>query len=88
LPLKKNAMTSDIRPLLLDQAKSGVPILALRGETSRVWSEQDYEAEKQTFAEFPNVALETFEGTGHGLPFEKRKEFAERLREFNRSLAH
>ncbi len=60
----------------------GMPILVLRGERSLVWSAEELETERAAFTDLPSVAFETIEGTGHGLPFEKRREFVARLRTF------
>ena len=63
-------------------AKSGGPILFLRGEKSGVWSKSDFEKTKEKFLVFPHVEFDEFNGAGHGLPFEKRLEFVSRLTEF------
>lgn len=71
-----------VRPWLQKLAKQGMPILALRGATSRVWSHEDYESERQAFASLPSVQFQEVAGTGHGLPFEKRTEFIAIVRQF------
>jgi esterase len=76
------AENSSIRDWLPEVMAHGIPVLALRGETSRVWSESDFEKEKATFSGSPLIQFETFLGTGHGLPFEKRAAFIERILQF------
>jgi pimeloyl-ACP methyl ester carboxylesterase len=72
----------DFRPWIREAASRGIAVLALRGETSSVWSHEDFEAERERFADMPLVEFEEFRGTGHGLPFDKRMEFLARLRRF------
>jgi pimeloyl-ACP methyl ester carboxylesterase len=74
------ARESTIRPWVEAYAETGKPVLALRGETSTVWSREDFEAEKAFFTRFPRVEFHEFPGTGHGLPFEKRRELVELLK--------
>jgi esterase len=62
--------------------KRGMPILALRGETSKAWLREEFERERERFRPYPSVRFEEVEGAGHGLPFEKRKEFVARVRDF------
>ena len=69
----------DWMPAILDR---GIPILALRGETSQVWNADEYAAEERFFKNMSGIQFETFPGTGHGLPFEKRGQFLARLVEF------
>jgi pimeloyl-ACP methyl ester carboxylesterase len=59
-----------------------LPVLILRGAESKVWSREDFEAERASFAGCPSVVFEEVPGTGHGLPFEKRLEFVQRLVKF------
>jgi pimeloyl-ACP methyl ester carboxylesterase len=73
------ATETEFRSKVRALASQGVPILALRGETSTVWSHADFEAERASFADLPNVVFEEWAGTGHGLPFEKRDAFIRRL---------
>ncbi len=75
-----------VREWALEAARNGLPILALRGALSRVWDAKSYALEKALFAPFPRVRFEEFEGAGHGLPFEKRALFLERLEAFAQSL--
>lgn len=59
--------------------QNSIPILFLHGKNSRVWSEQDYFRQKEKLAQ-PGTTFESWENCGHGLPFERRNEFAERVR--------
>jgi pimeloyl-ACP methyl ester carboxylesterase len=82
--LLKTYRASQLSPVFesLEKAREqGVPVLALRGAKSLVWPLRDYE-EAVRRLEPHGVQFETFADTGHGLPFEKRKEFVERVREF------
>ncbi len=68
---------------------SGMPILLLRGAQSLVWEKAEYEREKAQFGEsgaHASVVFEEIEGAGHGLPFEKRREFVERVKRFLEAL--
>lgn len=58
------------------------PILILRGQQSAVYTHADFQAEKEALAPYPTILFEEVEGAGHGLPFEKRAEFVERLIQF------
>jgi len=58
-----------------------IPILFLRGERSKVWKKEDYEAQRAQFAD-PNLTFEEWANCGHGLPFEQRLRFIERIKEF------
>ncbi len=62
----------------------GLPILVLRGAESRVWSREDFEAERAAFLDLPSIVFEELSGCGHGLPFEKRLEFTQRIDRFVR----
>lgn len=70
------AGATSVRGWLESFAKSGKPVYCLRGANSTVWAKEDYLAEKAHFSAFQNVHFEEWAGTGHGLPFEKRKELA------------
>lgn len=76
------AERAELRPWIREAAGRGLPILILHGETSRVWLKKDFEAEREAFADLPGVVFESWDGTGHGLPFEKRMQFVARLRDF------
>jgi pimeloyl-ACP methyl ester carboxylesterase len=71
-----------VRPWVEDFARTGKPVLVLRGAISRVWTHQEFEQEAQRLSPYRNVVFEEFEGAGHGLPFEKRSEFVDRVRRF------
>lgn len=60
----------------------GMPILVLRGVESRVWSRDDFQAEKGLLRDLHSIRFEEVAGAGHGLPFEKRLEFVNRLKHF------
>ena len=57
-------------------AKTGKPILILRGALSTVWSKDDFRATQDHFKNYPNISFLELEGASHGLPFEKRRELA------------
>jgi pimeloyl-ACP methyl ester carboxylesterase len=78
------ARDASVRDWVREAGESGMPVLALRGATSGVWSAEEFEAERARFAAYPSIVFEEMAGTGHGLPFEKRLEFAARVREFIR----
>lgn len=73
---------SSVRPWALALAERGMPILALRGGASLVWAQELYEEERRAFAAYPHVSFETVDGASHGLPFERRPWFVERLTRF------
>jgi esterase len=79
------ARGTTVRHWIEAAAERGISVLALRGATSKVWSAEDFEAEKAYFS-VPKwkgrVELRQVEGAGHGLPFEKRAEFLKLLQEF------
>ena len=60
----------------------GLPVLCLRGALSGVWSAEEFALEREHFRAFPAIQFEEFPGAGHGLPFEKRLEFVERILRF------
>lgn len=64
-----------------------VPVLFLRGERSRVWLKEDYEKQKAEFAQYANLTFEEWENSGHGLPFEQRVRFIERIQSFYSEIA-
>ncbi|MBY0469563.1 alpha/beta hydrolase [bacterium] len=77
-----SARDSSVREWIREAGAKKIPVLVLRGETSTVWTQEQFEQEQKNLAEFPSIQFETFPGTGHGLPFEKRIEFVDRLRKF------
>lgn len=70
-----------IRPWVEELAERGTPIHVLRGALSQVWSAEEFRAEASNFRQWPHVQFEEFAGAGHGLPFEKRREFVAKIRE-------
>ncbi len=60
---------------------SGVRVLFLRGANSKVWLKDEYEAQMKTYAH-PLLEFEEWENCGHGLPFEQRAKFVEKIKEF------
>lgn len=72
----------DTRALILKLAEQGMRILLLRGGESRVWSREDFLQQQKSFEKYPNVEFLEVPGTGHGLPFEKRKEFCEIVKDW------
>ncbi|MCM2323944.1 MAG: alpha/beta hydrolase [Oligoflexia bacterium] len=76
------ARESSVRPWIRQVAERGMPVLALRGSLSEVWSKADFEAEKERFSDLKSVTFEEVAGTGHGLPFDKRAEFVSRVADF------
>jgi pimeloyl-ACP methyl ester carboxylesterase len=71
-----------VRTWLRALGTRGMPVLVLRGAESRVWSREEFEAERTALGDLPSIRFEEVAGTGHGLPFEKRAEFVARLRAF------
>ena len=69
------------RRLLEEYAQHAKPVLVLRGADSQVWHRADFEAERAYFASFPQIRFLEVDGTGHGLPFEKRRLLADLVRE-------
>lgn len=63
---------------------AGVPVLTLRGVNSKVWLKDDYEKSRVALTN-PLMTFEEWPDAGHGLPFEQRLKFVERVREFCRS---
>jgi pimeloyl-ACP methyl ester carboxylesterase len=67
------------REWLAEFAKTKKTVILFRGEQSHVWTKDEFEAEKQNFADHPHLKWLTFSGAGHGLPFEKRLELSEAI---------
>ena len=67
---------------LRQAGQANLPVWILRGSTSRVWPKEEYEKEKAEFSAFRSIRCEEVEGAGHGIPFEKRPWFVDRLRDF------
>jgi pimeloyl-ACP methyl ester carboxylesterase len=68
-----------VREWVRARARAGMPMWILRGDRSSVWSHEEFESERREFSEFPSLQFFEMPGTGHGLPFEKRREFCEGL---------
>lgn len=77
-----SAEDSSARTWVHEAASRGMPVLVLRGSNSLVWSHDEFEVERAASAAYPSIRFEEFPGAGHGLPFEKRAEFIERLKAF------
>ncbi len=76
------ARDASVRTWVRALGSTGMPILVLRGALSGVWSKKEFEEERARFTDLPGVCFEEFADAGHGLPFEKRLEFATRLERF------
>ena len=76
---------TSVRSWALALAQQQIPLLFLRGEKSNVWTASQMEQEKEAFAAFPKVQWITLPDCGHGLPFEKRKEFCELVTQFTQA---
>ncbi len=63
-------------------AQNGTPILILRGAMSHIFLQEDFMKEKKHFSHLTSIKFEEIQDTGHGLPFEKRIEFVERVKKF------
>jgi pimeloyl-ACP methyl ester carboxylesterase len=74
---------SESGPWLEEFARTtGRPVYVLRGAESRVYSAEDFQAERAKYEVLPNVKFIEFAGAGHGLPFEKRHAFVALLRQW------
>ncbi len=76
------AQGTELRPWIQKILEHGVPVLALRGERSTVWSRDEFEEEKEFFRNFPSLRFLEVPEAGHGLPFEKREIFLQALKDF------
>ena len=84
LALVKTIHQANEAPLdewLMKILESGVRVLFLRGANSLVWLKEDYEKQKALF-QHPLLSFEEWENAGHGLPFEQREKFIEKIRLF------
>ena len=77
----ESARDSSVRGWVTEFLQTGKPLLVLRGARSLVWSHEEFEQERKSFAWAPNARFLEVEGAGHGLPFEKRLELAAMIRE-------
>jgi pimeloyl-ACP methyl ester carboxylesterase len=80
------AREAAIGPWVREAAGRGIPVWVLRGAQSRVWLADEFQREQAAFAGTPGMRFETFEGAGHGLPFEQRARFVDALRGWVRGL--
>lgn len=80
------AKDSSVRTWVKDLGKEGLPILILRGANSLVWTQEEYQMEEREMNPFPSIQFREIQGAGHGLPFEKRAEFVQILRDWISTL--
>jgi len=78
----KASIQISVQKWVEDFGRTGRPVLILRGEKSMVYARDLFLQEKQTLAPISSITFEEVKGCGHGLPFERRKEFCERLLRF------
>lgn len=71
-----------VRGWIQELGEKEKPILVLRGEKSLVWSHEEFEKEKKTFAHLPSVVFKEVPNAGHGLPFEQRTLFLATIQDF------
>lgn len=74
--------TKSIVEILLKIAKSGLPVLILRGEKSPVYPSEDFQRDRVFFQNYPNLHFQEVRKAGHGLPFENKTEFLSLLKTF------
>jgi pimeloyl-ACP methyl ester carboxylesterase len=75
------ANDAKIEDWVMNILNAGIPILFLRGMDSKVWLKEDYEKQKLKF-QHPLLTFEEWPNCGHGLPFEQRVKFTERVKQF------
>lgn len=71
-----------VRGWIEEAGARGMPILVLRGALSKVWTHEEFEREREALKAYPSIVLEEMPEAGHGLPFERRKDFVSRLKRF------
>lgn len=76
------ARDASVREWVREAGERGIPVLVLRGAESQVWSREEYLREKEALQGLDSIRFEEMPGTGHGLPFEKRREFLERFKQW------
>lgn len=76
------AKHTDTEPWIEKFGEARIPILFLRGGESHVWNAEEFQAARARFGHFSSFQFMEILGTGHGLPFHKRKEFVEALKNF------
>jgi pimeloyl-ACP methyl ester carboxylesterase len=75
--------TTEAGPWMEEFARTtGRPVYILRGTESRVYKAAEFAKDKERYEELPNVHFLEMAGAGHGLPFEKRKDFVRLVREW------
>jgi pimeloyl-ACP methyl ester carboxylesterase len=74
-----------VREWIREAGARGTPVLILRGAESLVWSKDEFEHEKHELAAFSSIQFEELSNASHGLPFEQRLKFVERLKLFFQS---
>jgi esterase len=77
-----SAKESTLRGWLQDLAERQLPILVLRGARSLVWSQNEFEQERQHFQGLATIEFKEIPGAGHGLPFEQRQTMIQLIREW------
>jgi len=78
----ENAKGVSLSDWIKEFGEKGLSTLILRGAESKVWSKSEYKSEKAKFNSYSSLLFEEFEGAGHGLPFEKRLLFVERIKKW------
>ncbi len=76
------SVTHSYKNWMLDYAKTGKPAYLLRGDQSQVWSYESFLQDQDDFKAYSNIHFENWEETGHGLPFDKRKELVSKLKQW------
>ena len=76
-----SARDVSVREWIKKLAEIQMPIFVLRGQTSQVWSHEEFKSERQTFSHFPSMQFLEFPNAGHGLPFEQRPAFVAFLKQ-------
>ncbi len=79
----EQARLSNLRDWIKQAANKNIPVLLLRGGESLVWSKDEFENDRRRLAH-PQLKWVEISGTGHGLPFEKRKTFIETVLDWAR----
>ncbi len=75
------ARDASVREWVKELTERNIPIHVLRGQTSLVWTHEEFESERKIFANYPSVRFVEFANAGHGLPFEQRPAFVEYLKQ-------
>ena len=75
------AQNVSVRGWVEELGKRGTPVLVLRGAESGVWSHAEFKEEQARFSAYSSITFREVSGAGHGLPFEKRLEFVQIIRD-------